>query len=161
MALDIKIEKRKLNFTDEKKEVYVATPDRNGVIDTEKMSKVIAKDTGARPAQIKMILSSLQENMMEWFEEGHGVRFDGLGSFLLSVKSKSADSADDAEVERVRITFLPNRELSRRVAAIRVNTVGAGTASGSAPDDTDGDTPGGSTGTGGSDNTGGEGEDFT
>ena len=46
MALDIKIEKRKRNFTEEKKEVYVATPDRNGVIDTEKMAKVIAKDSG-------------------------------------------------------------------------------------------------------------------
>ena len=46
MALDIKIEKRTLNFMDDKKEVYVATADRNGVIDTEKMAKVIAKDTG-------------------------------------------------------------------------------------------------------------------
>ena len=46
MPLDIKIEKRTLNFSEDKKEVFVATADRNGVIDTEKMAKVIAKDTG-------------------------------------------------------------------------------------------------------------------
>ena len=123
MPLDVKIEKRTLNFQEDKKEVFVAVPDRNGVIDTDKMARVIAKDTGARPAQVKMILTSLQDNMMEWLEEGHGVRFGGLGSFLPSVRSKSADNADDAEVKRVRITFMPSRELSRRVANISINTV--------------------------------------
>ena len=123
MPLDIKIKKRILNFQEDKKEVFVAVPDRNGVIDTDKMARAVAKDTGARPAQVQMILTSLMESMMEWLEEGHGVRFGKLGSFLPSVKSKSGDSADDAEVKRVRIAFYPSRELSRRVANISVNTV--------------------------------------
>lgn len=147
MALDIKIEKRTLNFMDDKKEVYVATADRNGVIDTEKMAKVIAKDTGARPAQITMILNSLVENMMDWLEEGHGVRFGTLGSFQPSVRSKSADKADEAEVKRVRVVFYPSRELSRRVAAISINTVS---------DDDDSTSASGSTDAGGSDNEGTE-----
>ena len=123
MPLDIKIKKRKLDFQEDKKEVFVAVPDRNGVIDTDKMARAVAKDTGARPAQVQMILTSLMESMMEWLEEGHGVRFGKLGSFLPSVKSKSGDSADDAEVKRVRIAFYPSRELSRRVANISINTV--------------------------------------
>lgn len=147
MALDIKIEKRTLNFMDDKKEVYVATADRNGVIDTEKMAKVIAKDTGARPAQITMILNSLVENMMDWLEEGHGVRFGTLGSFQPSVRSKSADKADEAEVKRVRVAFYPSRELSRRVAAISINTVS---------DDDNSTSSSGSTDAGGSDNEGTE-----
>lgn len=148
MALDIKIEKRTLNFMDDKKEVYVATADRNGVIDTEKMAKVIAKDTGARPAQITMILNSLVENMMDWLEEGHGVRFGTLGSFQPSVRSKSADKADEAEVKRVRVAFYPSRELSRRVAAISINTVSDA--------DNDSTSASGSTDAGGSDNEGTE-----
>ena len=123
MALDIKIEKRKLNFQEDKKEVFVAVPDRNGVIDTDKMARAIAKDTGARPAQVQMIISSLVDSMMEWLEEGHGVRFGKLGSFLPSVKSKSAESADEAEVKRIRIAFYPSRELSKKVAGISINTV--------------------------------------
>lgn len=70
-----------------------------------------------------MILTSLQDSMMEWLEESHGVRFGDIGSFLPSVKSKSADSADDAEVQRVKVTFIPNRKFSRKVAAISINTV--------------------------------------
>lgn len=64
MALDIKIEKRKLNFQDDKKEVYVAVPDRNNVIETDKMANEIAIDTGARPAQVKMIINTLTDRMM-------------------------------------------------------------------------------------------------
>lgn len=151
MALDVKIRKRTLNFSEDKKEVYVATADRNGVIDTEKMAKVIAKDTGARPAQVKMILTSLQDNLMEWLEEGHGVRFGDIGTFLPSVKGKSADNADGAEVQRVKVTFIPNRNFSRKVAAISVNTV--------SDDDNESTSSSGSTDAGGSDNEGGQ--DFT
>ena len=123
MALDIKIEKRKLNFKEDKKEVFVAVPDRNGVIDTDKMAREIAVDTGARPAQVKMVLNTLNDRMMAWLEEGHGVRFGKLGSFLPSVRSKSGESADDAEVKRIRIAFYPSRELSKKVAGISINTV--------------------------------------
>lgn len=59
MALDVKKEKRTLNYREDKKEVFVVTADRNGVIDTDKMAREIAVDTGARPAQVKMILDTL------------------------------------------------------------------------------------------------------
>ena len=109
MALDIKIEKRKLNFQEDKKEVFVAVPDRNGVIDTDKMARAIAKDTGARPAQVQMIISSLVDSMMEWLEEGHGVRFGKLGSFLPSVKSKSAISVRSTTLIVCAMRCAPSR----------------------------------------------------
>ena len=146
MALDIKIEKRKLNFHEHKKEVFVAVPDRNGVIDTDQMAREIAVDTGARPAQVKLVLEALTERMMAWLEEGHGVRFGKLGSFLPSVRSKSGESADDAEVKRIRIAFYPSRELSKKVAGISINTVSDEKPSA-------GSTDGGSGGGNGDDNT--------
>lgn len=146
MALDIKIEKRRLNFHEHKKEVFVAVPDRNGVIDTDKMAREIAVDTGARPAQVKLVLEALTERMMAWLEEGHGVRFGKLGSFLPSVRSKSGESADDAEVKRIRIAFYPSRELSKKVAGISINTV-------SDEKPLAGSTEGGSGGGSGDDNT--------
>ena len=153
MALDVKKEKRKLNYREDKKEVFVVVPDRNNVIDTDKMAKEIAVDTGARPAQVKMILDTLMDRMVAWLEEGHGVRLGKLGSFLPTVRSKSADSADDAEVKKVRISFYPNRELARRVAAISINTVND---DGTSSDSTDS----GNSGGGGTDNGEG-GQDFT
>lgn len=156
MALDVKKEKRRLNYREDKKEVYVVVADRNRVIDTEKMANEIAVDTGARPAQVKMILETLTNRMVAWIEEGHGVRFGNLGSFLPSVRSKSADTADEAEVTKVRMVFYPNRKLARRIASIGVVTSTAGDAA----DGTD--TSGGSSTEGGED-TGGEsggGKDF-
>ena len=151
MALDIKIERKKLNYREDKKEIFVATADRNGVIDTDKMANEIAKDTGARPAQVKMILNALSDSMMTWLEEGHGVRFGKLGSFLPSVRSKSSENADEAGVKKVRVSFRPSRELSKKVAAISINTVDDGDE-----DEPDASQDGGST-EGGS---GGEGQDF-
>lgn len=153
MAIDVKKEKRTLNYREDKKEVFVVTADRNGVIDTEKMAKEIAVDTGARPAQVKMILETLTDRMVAWLEEGHGVRFGKLGSFLPSIRSKSADNAEDAEVTKVRVVFYPNRELARRVAAININTV-------SDEKPASGGTDSGNTG-GGGENTGGGGQEFT
>lgn len=156
MALDVKKEKRRLNYRDDKKEVYVVVADRHRVIDTEKMANEIAVDTGARPAQVKMILETLTNRMVAWIEEGHGVRFGNLGSFLPSVRSKSADTADEAEVTKVRMVFYPNRKLARRIASIGVVTSTADEAA----DGTD--TSGGSS-TGGGEDTGGEsggGKDF-
>lgn len=46
MALEIKKSKRVLNYTDEKREVYVATADRHGVINSDKLAEEIAVDTG-------------------------------------------------------------------------------------------------------------------
>ena len=153
MALDVKKGKRTLNYREDKKEVFVVTADRNGVIDTDKMAREIAVDTGARPAQVKMILETLTDRMVAWLEEGHGVRFGKLGSFLPSVRSKSADSADDAEVTKVRVVFYPNRELARRIAAININTVNDEKPA-------SGGTDSGNTG-GGGENTGGGGQEFS
>lgn len=36
MAIKVQVDKMKLGFTDEKKEIYVARADRGSVIDTEK-----------------------------------------------------------------------------------------------------------------------------
>lgn len=148
MALDIKIEKRKLNFQDDKNEVYVAVLDRNNVIETDKMANEIAIDTGARPAQVKMIINTLTDRMMAWLEEGHGVRLGELGSFLPSVRSQSGETADEASIKRVRMVFYPSRTLSRRVAAISTNTVSVeGEETNTGTDDTGGNGGSGDAGT--------------
>ena len=122
MALNLKVKKRVLNFTKEKKEVYVATPDRGNTIDAEKIAELIAQDTGARPAQVKMILDTLIDSMMTWLEEGHGVQLGSFGSFMPSVKSKSSDDPDEVEVRRTRLVFYPSKELVARVGAISYST---------------------------------------
>ena len=122
MGLNLKVKKRVLNFTKEKKEVYVATPERGNTIDAEKIAELIAQDTGARPAQVKMILDTLIDSMMTWLEEGHGVQLGSFGSFMPSVKCKSSDDPDEVSVKRTKLVFYPSKELVARVGAISYST---------------------------------------
>lgn len=126
MPLEVKKTKRTLNYTNEKCEVYVASADRHGVIESDKIAEEIAVDTGTRPAQVKMILNTLNDRIMAWLEEGFGVRLGKLGSILPSVRSKAGVTAEEAEVQRVRVIFYPSREMSNRVSKINVVTIGDG-----------------------------------
>lgn len=118
MGINVKIRKKTLNFTKEKKQIYVAQADRGDVIDADKIAALIAQDTGARPAQVKMILNTLTDSMITWLEEGHGVRLGNFGSFMPSVKSDSSEDPNEVGVKRMRLTFYPSKDLSRRVGAI-------------------------------------------
>ena len=97
MSLNLKVTKKTLHFTKEKKEVYVASPDRGNVFDAEKIADLIAKDTGTRPAQVKMILDTLIDSMMAWLEEGHGVQLGSFVSFHPSVKSKGSGGSTEMD----------------------------------------------------------------
>ena len=118
MSVQVIVKKMKLNFTDEKKEIYVAAADRGDVIDANKIAELVAKDTGARPAQVKMILNTLTDSMITWLEEGHGVKLGNFGSFLPSVKSASSEDPNEVGVKRLRLTFYPSKDLSKRVGGI-------------------------------------------
>lgn len=96
----------------------MAQADRGDVIDADKIAALIAQDTGARPAQVKMILNTLTDSMITWLEEGHGVRLGNFGSFMPSVKSDSSEDPNEVGVKRMRLTFYPSKDLSRRVGAI-------------------------------------------
>lgn len=121
MGVNVKVRKRVLNFTKEKRELYIAEADRGDVIDADKIAKLIAQDTGARPAQVKMILNTLTDSMISWLEEGHGVKLGNFGSFMPSIKSASSENADEVGVKKVRLTFYPSKDLARRVGAISYN----------------------------------------
>lgn len=118
MGINAKIRKRVLHFTKEKKEIFVAEADRGDVIGPDKIAELIAKDTGARPAQVKMILNTLTDSMITWLEEGHGVKLGNFGSFMPSVRSASSENPDEVGVKRMRLTFYPSKDLYTKVGAI-------------------------------------------
>ena len=118
MGINVKVAKKVLHFTKEKKEIYVAKADRGDVIGPDKIAELIAKDTGARPAQVKMILNTLTDSMITWLEEGHGVKLGNYGSFMPSVRSASSENPEKVGVKRMRLTFYPSKDLYTKVGAI-------------------------------------------
>lgn len=122
MGMKVSAEKMTLNFTKEKQEIYVARAKRGSVIDTRKLAEDVAVDIGQRPRQVQLVLTSIIDTIVKWMEEGHGVRLDGFGTFLPSVRSDSDTEQEKAGVSRLRCTFLPSRDLRRRVNAISYTT---------------------------------------
>ena len=122
MGVSVSIQKRVLNFTENARTVYVAKAQRGDVIMPDKIAKYVAQDTGARPAQVKMILDTLVESMMDWIEEGHGVKLGNFGSFMPTVKSASSEVADEAGVKRVWVTFYAGKELKERLDDVKYST---------------------------------------
>ena len=121
MPIQLKTKKKTLHFTKEKKEVYVATPDRGDIIPPDKIAQFVARDTGARVTQVKMILNSLTNSMLAWIEEGHGVRLGNLRSFIPSVKCSSSENSDEVEVKKVKLTFIASKELREKVKNVKYN----------------------------------------
>ncbi|MBQ8866138.1 MAG: HU family DNA-binding protein [Bacteroidaceae bacterium] len=153
MGIAVKVSKRTLNFSDTKTEMYVASADRGDVITTKKLSEYVAQNTGSRPAQVRMILSSVIDSMVGWMEEGHGVNLEGFGTFLPAVKSRSSVNKEEVGVRRIRISFSPCKELSAKARGIKysiadedVASVSGGTTG---SDDTTSDSGDSGSGTGG------------
>lgn len=122
MALNLSIERRVLNFTEEKKEIFVAAARRGDVISTAKIAEFVAQDTSTRPKQVEMILNSLITSIIAWVEEGHGVRLGELGSFLPSVKSIGSNNSEEVGVKRIRLIFYPSHKLRVKMEGVAYST---------------------------------------
>lgn len=145
MGIAVKVSKRTLTFSDTKTEMYVASADRGDVISTKKLSEYVAQDCGSRPAQVRMILTTVINSMVGWMEEGHGVNLEGLGTFLPAVRSQSSVNKDEVGVKHVRVSFYPSRELSAKARAMTYSIAGE-EASSTSDSPTDSGASGGNSG---------------
>ena len=122
MGVSVTIQKRVLKFTENEKTVYVAKAQRGDVIMPDKIAKYVAKDTGAPQAQVKMILDTLVESMMDWIEEGHGVKLGNFGSFMPTAKSASSEIPEEVGVKRMWVTFYASKLLKERLDGVKYST---------------------------------------
>ncbi len=122
MALDVKVKKMVLNFTEEKSELYVASAQRGKVVEHRSLVKQVAYESGQNRAVISAVISALTEALMTYLNEGHGVRMDGFGTFYPTVESRSSKDANEVGVKRVRISFNPCKEFRTQVGGISVAT---------------------------------------
>ena len=122
MGVSVTVQKRVLKFTENEKTVYVAKAQRGDVIIPDKIAKYVAKDTGAPQAQVKMILDTLVESMMDWIEEGHGVKLGNFGSFMPTAKSASSEFPEVVGVKRMWVTLYASKQLKNRLDEVKYST---------------------------------------
>ena len=154
MALmKVKVEKRKVGFGDNKKEMYVSKADRGGVYDIDDIAHQVALESGVNKRQFKAAIGAMVDAMIVFIKGGHGVSLKDFGTFLPEVKSQSSEDPDEVGVKRVRISFRPHKTLWEAVGQIGYVTENefaeTPATEGTTPDDEGGEDAGGNTGGGG------------
>lgn len=108
MAVRCVIAKQKIGFGKEKKEAFVGRAQLGETIDTDMLVEQISLRTGMNEAQAKMLLENITDSILHFCKLGNGVRLGKLGILKPSIKSKSADDANDVEILKLRYRFLPS-----------------------------------------------------
>ena len=150
----VKVEKRKVGFGTDKKEMYVTKADRGAVYDIDDIAHQVALESGVNERQFKAAVGCMVDAMIVFLKGGHGVSLKDFGTFLPEVKSQSSEDPEEVGVKRVRISFRPHKTLWQAVSGIGYVTENEFS------EGSDEETPdtGGSTGGGG---TGGDDEEYT
>ena len=149
----VKVEKRKIGFGTDKKEMYVTKADRGSVYDIDDIAHQVALESGVNERQFKAAIGCMVDAMIVFLKGGHGVSLKDFGTFLPEVKSQSSEDPEEVGVKRVRISFRPHKTLWQAVGGI-----GYVTENEFAESDGGGESGGSSDG-GGTDDEGGQ--DFT
>lgn len=145
--MKVKVEKRKIGFGTDKKEMYVSRADRGSVYDIDDIAHQVSLESGVNEHQFKAAVACMVDAMILMLKGGHGVSLKDFATFLPEVKSASSENPEDVGVKSVRISFRPHKRLYEAVGEIGYITENEYTGS-------DDDEPGS-----GSD-TGGGGQDF-
>ena len=110
-TMRVKVEKRKIGFGSEKKEMYVSRVDRTTIYDIDDIAHQVALESGVNERQFKVAVGAFVDAMKVFLKAGAGVSLQDFGTFLPEVKSESSENPDEVGVKRVRVSFRPHKKL--------------------------------------------------
>ena len=79
---------------------YVALPQSQGVVDTEKLAELVNHCTTFTKGEVLGIITALVEQMRNELHSGMTVQLDGFGRFHLSAECDPVDDPDEFNVQR-------------------------------------------------------------
>lgn len=123
MSVLYKVAAVKSHFDTEQKIRYVARPCKREIIDTEKMSRLIADRSTLSTADIIATLYAFEELIPELLSNNYSVHLKPLGIFSLSFKSKVEDDPakiNARSVTDIRMQFKPDVALRDGVKYAKV-----------------------------------------
>ncbi len=150
MALEYVVTKRVFGFDKTKTEKYVAKSVGSGQMSFDKMCAKVSRLCGIHRKVVDLVVSGLVDMMAEDIDDGKTVQMGEFGLFRPTIKTKSADTADDVKASNIlskRIVFTPGKIFHRTLNEMSVTR--------SVPVDTDYTDGSGNGGNGG--NNGGNG----
>lgn len=155
MALNYVVTKRVLGFDETKSVCYVPRAVTSGIVDTDKLCKLVSTLCGIHRKVVDLVLSGATDIMAQQIEDGKCVRLGEFGLFRPTITGKSATSEEEvtsSSIVRRRIVFTPGKIFQGTLEDMAVTratvadidwTDGSSTSSGSTSDS--GTSSGGST----------------
>ena len=98
---------------------YFPTIVQSGTLTLSEVASRIAKRSTMHTADIKAVLSALEQTVGDALTSGHSVRLGDLGSFRPTINAaKSREKQEDVsadDIKAVRVRFTPAPALTRRL----------------------------------------------
>ena len=110
--------KMKLNFLEEKPEVFKAQQIVLPQVSTDELFDEIAQSCGVGIPQTQAVINALENRLVHYIKLGHPVRMGVLGSLNPRFRSKTAKTAEEATAETVTrkvIYFIPGSGLDETI----------------------------------------------
>ena len=143
MAVRYAVERFKVGFGTDKKEAYVGRIQLGETVDTDMLVEQVSLRTGMNEAQVRMLFDNLTDSILHFCKLGSGVRLGKLGIIKPALNSKSAESADDVMVQKIRYRFLPSVQMKEALRELEIRKLGDETDSGVVDDGDDDEESGG------------------
>ena len=96
---------------------------QDDVIDTRKLSEIIAETSSLSRGDILSVLAQL-ETVIGWaLQEGNAVQLGDLGRFVLGIKATAMNTPEEVDagtVKRVYVRFVPSVYFLRKIKELKV-----------------------------------------
>lgn len=110
-TIQIKTHKQKIVATD--KTLFVTIPVRYSTIKANELVEAAARNNCIPVSYIETACAALSNEFYNFILKGHSVKVPQVGTFRLSLRTKSAKEEDGAiDVKRTRILLHPSKELN-------------------------------------------------
>lgn len=119
MAVIFRKTKVKLNFLEEKPEVYKIQQIPFPMVTYKQLVDECSNSCGVNPSQTQAVVTALIDRLVHYMEIGHPVSMGSFGSFRPNIKVKTAKTLEEATAETVRkkvIRFVPGKQFRDMIA---------------------------------------------
>lgn len=123
MALDYVVTKRVFGFDEDKATRFVAKSVGSGKVKFEKTCARVSRICGVHRKIVDLVVSGLVDIMAEDIDDGKTVQLGEFGLFRPTIRTKSADKAEDVTASNIlskRIIFTPGSIFQRTLQEMSV-----------------------------------------
>lgn len=116
MAIPYIISQRTNSIDANKSSIYFLKIVQKDVVDINRLSKEIEKETSLSEVDVHAVLLALQSKIMQHLEEGNVINLENLGKFSIAAKTIAHEKKEEVSIKDVQkfgINFMPSLKIKR------------------------------------------------